>query len=70
MLTTINFKPETKKDLIARVGFLKQKFDKIRKSDSLQDEINWIMGQVRPSAIGNINLTELMNEVSKISGQN
>mgnify|MGYP002350689767 FL=1 len=69
VLTTMNFKRETTKDLFARVGFLKQKFDKIRKSGNIQDEINWIMGQVRPSAIGNINLTELMNEVSKISAQ-
>lgn len=66
VLITMNFKRETKKDLFARVGFLKQKFDKIKKSADKQDEINWIMGQVRPSALGNINLTELTAEVEKV----
>ena len=69
VLTLINFKPQSKKEIISRIDFLKTKFKEIRISEKREDEIDWIMGQLRSTAIGNIALKELSEHVSKIVGE-
>lgn len=59
VLTSIHFKPNDKNNIIGRIPFLKKKFNQVRASGHPADEHNWIMGQLRPVALGNIPLTEL-----------
>ncbi|HLN52852.1 MAG TPA: hypothetical protein VK212_04030, partial [Lentimicrobium sp.] len=61
ILESIKFKKITSDDLLAKVPFLKEKFSEIKFSDDLIKERDWIMGQLRMMAIGNIRLTELSN---------
>jgi len=65
VLTTINFKRHPKTEIRAKIPFLKEKFDKIRISDKADDAINWAMGQLRSSAVGNMSMKELVKEVKK-----
>jgi glutamyl-tRNA(Gln) amidotransferase subunit E len=64
VLTTLNFKRQSKADILNKIPFLVEKFEKIRFSDDKRDAVNWIMGQLRTSAVGNIALCELASEVS------
>jgi len=59
VLTSIRFKKVTKDELLGKQPFLKNKFAEIRYSDNPENEKNWIMGELRRSAIGNVGLTEL-----------
>ena len=59
VLTSIKFKKNTKVQLINSVPFLKSKFAEIRHSDKEGNEKDWIMGQLRKMAIGNVPLAEL-----------
>lgn len=65
VLTSIHFKPSDQNNILDRIPFLKQKFSKIRNSANGDNEQNWIMGQLRPVALGNISLTALAKEVTK-----
>ncbi len=65
VLTTIKFKRYPKADILAKIPFLKEKFAKIKLSDKPQDAVNWAMGQLRNSAVGNISMKTLVKEVEK-----
>jgi glutamyl-tRNA(Gln) amidotransferase subunit E len=65
VLTTIKFKRYAKADILAKIPFLKEKFAKIKVSEQPQDSVNWAMGQLRNSAVGNISMKELVKEVEK-----
>jgi glutamyl-tRNA(Gln) amidotransferase subunit E len=67
VLTTINFKKIDKKDIISKIPFLKEKFSKTVKRFSEKNEDNWIMGQLRKAAIGNVKLKELYEAVKTIN---
>ena len=64
VLTIINYKRMSKKDIVAHITFLKNKFSEIKRKDSLRNEVNWIMGELRPLAIGNMPLKELSKAIS------
>jgi len=59
VLTNIKYKPVSKKEITETIPFLKEKFSQIKISDQPEAEINWIMGQVSKTALGNMNLAEL-----------
>ena len=59
ILTTIGYKKVSKKNIISNIKDLKDKFNDIKISDEKDAEVLWIMGQLAPLAIGNINLSEL-----------
>jgi glutamyl-tRNA(Gln) amidotransferase subunit E len=59
VLTTIRYKPVEKNEILDRITFLKQKFNQGRNKNNDQNQHNWIMGQLRAMALGNISLTEL-----------
>lgn len=59
VLVNINYKPVKKKNIIDHISFLKKKFIPKRNYRNPNDENNWIMGQLRQAAIGNMSLTEL-----------
>jgi len=58
ILTSLKFKKRTQEELLAPVSFLIGKFREIRKSDHSEVMLNWLMGQIRNQALGNIPLSE------------
>jgi glutamyl-tRNA(Gln) amidotransferase subunit E len=62
VLTTLNFKHILKEDIEARIPFLRDKYKEIATSSDPGAEIRWIMGELRKTAAGNINLSELSIE--------
>ncbi len=64
VLTTIKFKKIPKDKILSQVSFLKEKFSEIRISKKENVEKNWIMGQLRKTAVGNISLNELEKYIS------
>ncbi|MFH1119908.1 MAG: Glu-tRNA(Gln) amidotransferase subunit GatE [Bacteroidota bacterium] len=59
VLTSIKFKKVAKDELLGKLPFLKSKFAEIQHTERPGVEKDWIMGQLRRSAIGNVELTEL-----------
>lgn len=63
VLTIIHFKKRNKEKLIAPIGFLKEKYRETGKKQTNEAQTDWVMGQLRKQAVGNINLKELRDEV-------
>lgn len=63
VLTTIGFRPITEEEILETIPMLKEKFNEISKSKEQSAEILWIMGQLRPLALGNMDLKELREKV-------
>lgn len=59
VLTTINYKPISKEQITSKIPFLRNKFAEIRLSKGNHVENNWIMGQLRRQAEGNLSMIEL-----------
>jgi glutamyl-tRNA(Gln) amidotransferase subunit E len=59
VLISIKFKKVAKEQLFGSVPFLKSKFAEIQHTEKVGNEKDWIMGQLRKMAIGNVSLTEL-----------
>jgi glutamyl-tRNA(Gln) amidotransferase subunit E len=59
VLTNLNFKRINPEVIESKIPFLRDKFETIRKSSEPGDMKDWIMGQLIPTARGNVNLTEL-----------
>ncbi len=68
VLTSMGFKPFTKDQIISKIPFLRNKFTEIRLSKGPDVEHNWIMGQLRRQAEGNMSMGEL-NEAVGESGK-
>lgn len=66
VLTSLKFKKIPKEQILAQVPFLRKKFAEIRISDGDSFENNWILGQIRKSAEGNVPLAMLAAEVKDI----
>jgi glutamyl-tRNA(Gln) amidotransferase subunit E len=66
VLTTLKFKRWKNEELLAPIEFLNEKFKEIRKSDKEGVVIDWLMGQIRRQAIGNISMSELRSQIEKI----
>ncbi len=65
ILTSLKFKKRSKEDLLAPVSFLVGKFREIRKSENPSVILDWLMGQIRKQAIGNIPLNEYSSLISR-----
>jgi glutamyl-tRNA(Gln) amidotransferase subunit E len=63
ILTVLKFKKRSKEDLLSQIDFMADKFDTEARNDSVENKLAWIMGQIRPMAVGNFDLTELKNEI-------
>ncbi|MCF6170262.1 MAG: Glu-tRNA(Gln) amidotransferase subunit GatE [Bacteroidales bacterium] len=59
VLTSIKFKRIEKDEIISKIPLLKEKFNGRGGSPGKGDERNWVMGQLRNLALGNMDLTEL-----------
>jgi len=65
ILTTLNFKRIPKEEIEARIPFLREKYKEIATSNDPGAEIRWMMGALRKTAAGNINLSDLKIECCK-----
>jgi len=65
VLTTIDFAPMSKDEILLSIPVLNQKFDEINTSSSPQARLCWIMGNLRKLAVGNISLAALKSYVEK-----
>jgi glutamyl-tRNA(Gln) amidotransferase subunit E len=63
ILLSMNFKRTEPNEIIALVPFLKEKFKKVRRRKEKEVESNWIMGELRKKAIGNIAFKELAEKI-------
>lgn len=65
VLTSIKFKKKTKDELRSSVEFLMSKFIENGKNKVKSAQLDWVLGQVRPMALGNIDLKELIIQIEK-----
>lgn len=59
ILLTIGFKRVNEENILSLIPDLKAKYKEIKKSENKMSEVRWIMGQLLPIAIGNIELKRL-----------
>jgi glutamyl-tRNA(Gln) amidotransferase subunit E len=71
VLTSINYKAVPKDQILSKIPFLRKKLVEIRLSKGENVEQNWIMGQLRRQAEGNMSMVELHKSVlDKGTGKN
>lgn len=63
VLTIMKFKKRPEDEILAPVGFLKDKYRDIGRSKEEAEMANWVMGQLRSQALGNIDLDKLRNYI-------
>lgn len=63
VLTTIGYRPVPEEEILEHVPVLIDKFYEISKLKERPALIRWVMGQLRPLALGNLNLDELRGKV-------
>jgi glutamyl-tRNA(Gln) amidotransferase subunit E len=63
VLTSIGFKRVKKDDILSKAEFLKEKFSQIGRSAKPESRVNWVMGELRKVALGNVDLSELSKEI-------
>lgn len=63
VLESINFKKIQTEDILSHIPFLKKKFTEVSRTNNNHNKINWIMGELRDEAIGNISMEELYNSI-------
>jgi len=64
VLTVINFKRLPEDEILDRIPFLRDKFVEIRRSEEKKDETDWIMGELRKMARGNMSMKALFQQVN------
>ncbi len=69
VLTSIDYRPLQPDEILSRVPYLHETFKKTAKRDGRENEVAWIMGQLRKTALGNVDLNSLKAEVEKIVNQ-
>jgi len=63
ILNESGFRPAEEKEILARIPDLKKRYAEIRTSKHPKAEIAWVMGQLRPLALGNMDLKTLRRAV-------
>ena len=63
VLTSIGFKRVNGGDILSKIPFLMKKFNETARSEDSADKLNWVMGELRKTALGNIPLKELFDHV-------
>lgn len=66
VLSSIQFKKRTMKEILVPIKFLYEKFKEIKYSKKDNVCIHWLMGQVHRHALGNVELSELKSEIEKM----
>jgi len=65
VLTSIRFKRISKEEILSHIPFLKEKFKTTGRSQKPGNAENWIMGQLKTMAVGNIALNELKKAIAE-----
>ncbi|MBU0765931.1 MAG: Glu-tRNA(Gln) amidotransferase subunit GatE [Bacteroidetes bacterium] len=65
VLTILKFKRRSKDQLVAPIGFLKEKYKEIGRKKTPEAENDWVMGQIRKQAVGNMSLKELKDCIER-----
>jgi glutamyl-tRNA(Gln) amidotransferase subunit E len=65
VLTAVEFKRHTLAEIMADVGNLDRKYREIQYGENSRCGVDWIMGRLRPRALGNIALAELSRKVEQ-----
>ncbi|MCD4696431.1 MAG: Glu-tRNA(Gln) amidotransferase subunit GatE [Bacteroidales bacterium] len=63
VLESIGFKKVPESVILSKIPFLKKKWKETGKQKSDKNKINWILGELRGQAIGNISLSEIKNQI-------
>ncbi len=63
VLEVINYKKIPAENIYSHILFLKEKFNEIGNVKTEQNEVNWIMGELRNVAIGNVDLSDLSKRI-------
>ena len=65
VLNSIHYKRVSEKIIFEQIPFLKEKFEQIAHHHTSNNKENWVMGQLRKKAIGNMSLEKLKKQISK-----
>lgn len=65
VLTTIGYRPVPEEEILENVPILIEKFNDISKLKERPALVRWVMGQLKPLALGNMNLGELRGKVEE-----
>ena len=65
VLQEMKFKKVKGKTILDGIPVLKEKFNRESIKKDSTDQLNWVMGQLRKRALGNIDLSELSKEIQK-----
>ncbi len=65
ILTVIKFRRYSKKEILSKIPILIEKFKEGKKETDPKAMKDWVMGQLRTIALGNMDLTELSKGISK-----
>lgn len=64
VLESIHFKKNKKDHILSLIPFLKQKFQDTGRVHTPENEKNWIMGELRKKAVGNVALKEIAENLT------
>ncbi len=65
ILSAINFKKRSEKDIMENVPMLVEKYKKEGRNQSKENGASWVTGQIRNMAVGNMNLHNLVKQIEK-----
>jgi len=68
VLTTIEYRPLSEEDILENIPVLKEKFKEISGTNDQSAMVLWVMGRLRPLALGNMDLKELREKVETGGG--
>ena len=64
VLNELNFKRVNAADILTELSVLMEKFKQTDLAGIEPDKTNWVMGQIRNRALGNMSLTELSKSIA------
>lgn len=67
-LTVAGYVQRSPEQISAMIGQVARKYEQIKRSDDPANRIDWIMGQLRPPALGNIRMADLRQRIEEEVG--
>ena len=59
--------PATPQQITEQIPGLQNEYDRIRTSSDPDAQSHWVMGRLRPSALGNMPLVELRTQIESVA---
>ncbi|MDR0969570.1 MAG: Glu-tRNA(Gln) amidotransferase subunit GatE [Lentimicrobiaceae bacterium] len=66
ILKAINFSKIPKEELEKKIADLAANYKPVKKTNQMQNKQNWIMGQLRKEAVGNVDMKQLATKINAI----